>query len=95
VSEQPAQGAPPEQAEAHENPLARAGQWLHAHEGQAQAGIREAAAVAEELKPLLKGHAAGVFALAGKVLSSPEFKAIAPDMLELVVTAAQLAGAAL
>ncbi len=66
--------------------------WFREHDVKLEAG---AAAVAEELKPLLQGHTAGVFALAAKVLASPELKVIASDVLELVLSAAQIAGVAL
>lgn len=92
MSEQP---APPAAEGSHETPLEHVAGWFRAHEGQLGAGARDAAAVAEELKPLLKGHAAGIFALAEKVLSSPELKVIAPDVLDLVLSAAQIAGVAL
>lgn len=54
-----------------------------------------AAAVAEEVRPLLHGHAAAVFDLARKVFSSPELKVLAPDVLDLVIGAAKIAGVAL
>lgn len=96
MSEQPAQPASPAASvSAHENPLARAADWFRDHHGQVEAGAREAAAVADELKPLLQGHTSGVLALAAKVLASPELKVIAPDVLELALSAVQIAGVAL
>ena len=90
MTEQPAAAtvSPPP----HESPLARAEEWFRGHEGHLEAGV---IAVADQLKPLLQGHTAGVFALAAKVLADPAFKALAPDVLELVLSAAQIAGVAL
>lgn len=96
MTEQPAQDPAPEPpAVPHEGPLARTEDWFRDHGGQLRAGAKDAAVIAEELKPLLQGHASGMFALAAKVLASPELKAIAPDVLDLVLSAAQIAGVAL
>ena len=85
VTDQPAQATALAQPR-HESPLTCAEDWFHGREGQA---------VTEELKPWLQGHFAGVFALASKVLGSPELKAIAPEVLELAGSAARIAGVAL
>jgi hypothetical protein len=64
------------------------------HEG-APAAPAAPAVVDEELKALLQGHSAAVFNLAGKVFSDPALKGLAPGVLDMVVTAAKIAGVAL
>lgn len=82
-------GPPPPK---HESPLERAEEWFHGHEPQIE---RDAVTVAEELKPVLQDHFAGVFALAAEVLGKPELRAIAPAVLELAESAARIGGLAL
>jgi hypothetical protein len=93
VTEQPAPpvvlGPPPPE---HESPLERAEGWLRRNDPRITA---DAVTVADELKPLLRGHAAGVLALAGKVIADPALKDLAPDVLELAVSAVTMAGVAL
>jgi hypothetical protein len=76
----------------HESLIEHAESWFRDHRGQLGA---DAALVAEELKPLLAGHTSGVFALAARVLADPSLKVIASDVLDLVMSAAQIAGVAL
>ena len=96
MTEQPEPAAPPvvlgPPAPKHEGPLARAEGWFRDHEPQITA---DAVTVADELKPLLRGHASGVLALAAKVIANPALKSLAPDVLELAVSAVTMAGVAL
>jgi hypothetical protein len=96
VTEQPEPAAPPvvlgPPAPKHESPLERAEGWLRGHGPQIEA---DAITVADELKPLLRGHAAGVLELASRVLADPALKSLAPDVLELAVSAVTMAGVAL
>ena len=69
---------------AHEGPLAHLGSWFQHGE-----------TITDDLKPLLQAHSASIFTLAAKVFANPDLKTIAPDMLDLVITAAKIAGATL
>lgn len=84
----PVPPASPEQ----ESALRHVEDWFHARRRQVDPAV---ISVAEELKPLLSGHAAGVFALAAKVLASPELRALAPQAVDLADSAVTIASAAL
>jgi len=49
----------------------------------------------QDVRTAIQGHAGLVFALAGKVLGDPALRAVAPDVLSLVESAARIAGVAL
>lgn len=92
MSDQPQAAVPPQM---HENPVQKAGDWFRHHEADLEHAGHAAVLIADELKPVLQDHASGLFALASKVFADPELKALAPDVLALVISAARIAGVAL
>ena len=88
-------GSVPSPAQQHEGPLQRAEDWFHDHEPEIRAAAKEGSAVAEELKPVLRGHFAGVLALAQKVIADPSLRAVEPDLLVLAEDALRITGLAL
>jgi hypothetical protein len=62
-----------------------------AHHAEAEA----APLVADEVRFLIHGHAAGLYGAAAEVFSRPEFQALRPEMLSLVASVTELVGKAL
>jgi hypothetical protein len=87
VAPEPAAPAAPAQEPGF---FARAVEKVLPHEAAQAAPV-----VDEELKALLQGHSAAVFSLAARVFSDPALKGLAPGVLDMVITAAKLAGVSL
>jgi hypothetical protein len=97
MTDLPAQGggSPIPPVPAHESPLERAEGWFRDHEPQIRAAAKDGTGIAEELKPVLRGHFAGVLALAQRVIADPSLRALEPDVLVLAEDALRITGLAL